>query len=243
MIFLSSRQKRIVEEIPMLAPYMPHLPGWLPLRVTAHALTGRFSTGLKVALAKTGNPFVWAPEFNIANQTWHVDEPSVEHEGIVYASGLELYKKLEEEHRTATVSNGKEPAGFEFDSKRVEAMWIVVKARFDASSELREVLRASIGHPLLCTNPSKLWGFDTVEDTGANALGIMTHNCRAALFPAAPARWRRLPEGASTTRKIVVVLPDENAYKGRKAAKDRVGNAGELQAARELHALKKQKMQ
>jgi hypothetical protein len=39
----------------------------------------------------------------------------------------------------------------------------------------------------------------------------------------------------------MVVLPDERAYEGRKAPKDRVGNAGELEAAREQRAAKKQR--
>ncbi len=239
MIYLSKRQARVAAELPMLEPYVPFLPGWVPLRVTSHALMGRPSTGLKVALAKTGKPSVWAPEFNIAHNTWDVDEPSVEHEGDVYAHGLAMYAHLEEEHKAVTVANGQEPFGFLWDSKRVDAMRNTVTARFDASEELREVLEGTVGHPLLCTNPDHLWGFDTVEDAGANALGILTHNYRAKLFPVADASWRRRSAGAPPIREIMVVLPDEHAYAGRKAAKERVGNAGELEAAREQRAAKK----
>ena len=172
-LFLSAEQASRCAEHPysaVLAPYAPHLPGWVPQRKIAEAL-GYTTDGMQKARASLGGqPYVWATEFENVHSFWRFAEPTLRIDGVVYSCSEEYY-------------HAQKPVPFDkaaWDAQRVDVMRLALRAKVSASEEVRQLLLATGDHPLLSIKPDRFWGFDP-KGGGENMLARLLEELRQEL--------------------------------------------------------------
>lgn len=166
--FLSDKQRKICERHKELAPYAPHLPGWVPHRRVADAL-GHPHSGIEAALRRLeGRPYVWATEFENVHTFWNYSEPGFTVEGRKYQGSEDFFHKQKPLPFNKAVWDG-DGRGL---GHRDQVMRMAVQKKF-ADPELQELLLASNPHPLLSIKGDEYWG---VRPTGQG------HNMLAELL-------------------------------------------------------------
>lgn len=171
LVYLSIRQKPKCLKHPKLKVLAKDLPGWVSQAFVARAL-GKSEEGIKTAVIHMdGKPWVWATEFENVHTTWAFDEPSITVGGTVF-------------HDSETYYQQSKPQPFDEEqwlAERYNVMYRAVKAKLNASEEVRRLLIETNPHPLLSIKNDGFWGVDP-KNGGANKLAKIYEELRALLL-------------------------------------------------------------
>ena len=164
--YLSVAQARICARTPELKCIEIFLPGWVRSRWIAQVL-GYRQAGINLALEQH-TPWVWATEFENVHSLWIFREPKLSIDGIEYRDSEAYYQN----HKPPAIDRGHIA-----DEKRLTVMKKALRAKFEASKEASDLLKATYPHPLLAIKPDKFWGFHH-NDGGSNFLAILLMEIR-----------------------------------------------------------------
>eukprot|EP00548_Thalassiothrix_antarctica_P005430 CAMPEP_0194149106 /NCGR_PEP_ID=MMETSP0152-20130528/36289_1 /TAXON_ID=1049557 /ORGANISM="Thalassiothrix antarctica, Strain L6-D1" /LENGTH=212 /DNA_ID=CAMNT_0038851065 /DNA_START=1 /DNA_END=636 /DNA_ORIENTATION=+ len=169
-LYLSAAQSTICLRYKSLAPFAQHLPGWVPQREVAKAL-GYSEHGIRNAMKHLGGqPYVWATEFENVHAFWHFDEPILKIDGIKYKDSEAFYHAQKPKPFDAKV----------WDTQRLNVMRTAVRAKIQASPDMKDLLMSTYPHPLLSLKPDSFWGFDPTYG-GENMLAKLLEEAREEL--------------------------------------------------------------
>ena len=170
MIYLSARQAAVCEKNPVLAPLVTQLPGWVSQRLIGKALRKEGDAVERAVASLEGRPFVWATEFENVHAFWAFEEPSLVIGGTEFRDAESFYHACK-------------PQPFDeatWISQRLDVMRRAVRAKLDASFEVRDLLVSTHPHPLLSIKPDEVWGFHPKRG-GQNLLAKLYEEARSTL--------------------------------------------------------------
>ena len=223
--YLSVAQARICARIPELKCIEKNLPGWVRSRWIAHVL-GYEQAGIDRAI-KEHKPWVWATEFENVHSLWNFREPKLSIDGIEYTDSEAYYQ----DHKPPGVDRGNIA-----HEKRLAVMRKALRAKFKASKEASDLLKATYPHPLLAIKSDRFWGFHP-KDGGSNLLAILLMEIRQEIMENPLRRKEKAKEDclvyASTKRIKPVKTLNVNSFALRPygVLGTRLGTAGLTQAA------------
>lgn len=170
--YLSRKQWGICSRLEPLAPYAAFLPGWVPHRRVADALSLPHK-GIDNAMRKLGGtPYVWGTEFENVHTLWHFEEPSITVNGCTYKGSENYYQR-------------QKPNPFDEEmwmAQRDEVMRTAVREKF-AEPQLRRLLVSTHPHPLLSIKGDRYWGVEP-SGQGENQLAVLLMELRDSLVEA-----------------------------------------------------------
>ena len=179
MLHLSREQNGLVEQkMKAVRAYMGQnelqFPCWIPASVVAEDL-GFDDKGVKTALKEAGGkPFLWATEFENKHVFWKFLEPVITIDGKPYADAEEYY-------------HAQKPKPFneaQWKGERDDVMRKAIRAKLEAAPEVKELLLATAGHPLVSIKRDYYWGVHPATG-GENKLAKLWMELRDELVAAA----------------------------------------------------------
>jgi len=169
LVYLSARQRLVVQRYRELQDLVDDLPCWVPHRRIAQAL-GHDESGIRLAMESLqGRPYVWATEFENVHSVWRYQEPTLTIDGKKYPNSEEYFHSQKPQPFDKALWDG---------GLRVEVMQRGVRAKLLADDELRALLLSTHPHPLLSLKPDAFWGFDPRRG-GENMLARLLMTLRA----------------------------------------------------------------
>ncbi len=179
MTHISREQRDLVDDkFPAVKAHLEKegqdLPGWVPTAVVAEDL-GFDDKGVKTGLKEAGGkPFLWATEFENQHPTWKFTEPVIEVDGVKWGNAETYYQS-------------QKPKPFDeaqWKGMRDDVMRTTLRAKLEAAPEVKELLLATVGHPLVSIKRDYYWGVHPVTG-GENRLAKLWMELRDELVAAA----------------------------------------------------------
>jgi ribA/ribD-fused uncharacterized protein len=181
-----------------LGALAPHLPCWAPQRRVSAAAFGNASSPTLEAVTARHGPWVWATEFSNVHTTFAFDEPGFELDGARHASVEHYFQAAKSlgtpDHASARRALAADPdpaRAFrvgrthalrpDWESVKRDVMRAGLRAKFTQDAGLRALLASTGTAPLVQFKPGDAeWGTGP-DGRGANALGELLMELRAAL--------------------------------------------------------------
>lgn len=167
--YLSGSQRILCAARPLLAPYAPHLPAWVPQRKVAEVFNYPMSSIDKALEKLGGSSFVWAPEFQNRKSVWRSDDEILEVAGRKYQDAEAFFQAQKPVPFCKKLWDGVGPGL----GLRDDVMRAAIRSKFSKDhKKLLKLLLSSSPHPLVYFKDDPYWGVLS-DGTGENMLGRM----------------------------------------------------------------------
>ncbi len=195
--YLSRRQAAWCAQASLDA-LVDHLPCWAPQRVVSAAAFGEEAAATVDLVTARHGPWAWATEFSNVHSTFAFDEPGFVVDGVRYASVEHCFQAAKSwgtpDHDAALRALAADPSPesafrvgrthalrADWEAVKRDVMRAAVEAKFTQDEGLRALLLATGDVPLVQLKPGDAYWGTGHDGRGANALGEVVMEVRAAL--------------------------------------------------------------